>query len=1278
MKKNYTPLRVSSLCATAAVLLAGLEMNALAFRGDNASPLISPADPAAVQSATAKTPSATQVEAAKLAEPAGVAVEWDPQLGTPLSVRGQNLGQRQSFSGGKGLAAGGASYEQDAVAVMDNLARLYRVQDAAQEFTAKRADRDKLGFHHVRLAQTYRGLRVVGGDLIVHFGKDGQAYQVNGAYVPDVLVDVVPQIEVAQAVRLAQADLAAIGKPAGSLQANALVVYARNVAPQLAYELTLTYKDAKTGPACWRYWIDARQGTVLFRYNDIQKIAAPTANGTSAPITGNILPGEGGQSVSVNGWHENTDIYYLYSPDLAWMIYNVAFSGWPDFATYAYRPTADWAATDPAEMSLGRNYEVVQGFYRDVMGRQSFDDAGKIARANAHEGIDFVNAYWDPSTQQFYFGDGDGMMADSLGVLDVAGHEYTHAVTEFTAGLIYAYESGALNESFSDIMGTAIEFYGQADGRASYPNKIPGAADWLCGEDCWLSSIALRDLRNPRNAVTVGAGNEQPTRYRGKFWYTGSGDNGGVHQNSGVQNFCFYLLSEGGSGTNDGLKYAVTGIGVTNAEQVAYRALTVYCTESTDHPGSRAAWLSAAADLNTNWVKNVAAAWSAVGVSTRPVITQQPTNLTVLAGTTVSFGIGLTGGEPFSYQWLKDGTPISGATTNPLTLVAVQTNDAGSYWVIVTNVAGSATSSKATLTVVPSVPLRFALNNSNLTWTTDASYPWYGQTLVSHDGVASAQSGLIGSGQQTALRTTVNGPGTLTYWWQVSSAAGSGTLSFSYGGKTQQTISGDVAWEQCQYYLPAGSQALAWTYARTAAAPAGQDHGWVDEVSYVSGSTAPFITLEPTSQGGLPGVTLIIPAAAAGTPPLAYRWTKSGVTVPGATNATLTLTNLSAAQQGTYALVVSNAYGTVSSANITVAIIPIKAWGNNQFGQTEVPIAATNAIGIAAGGYHSLGLRADGRVIAWGHNYDGQCDVPSTLTNALALAAGAYHSLALTADGRVIAWGANYNGQATVPSGLSNIVAIAAGSRHSLALRANGRIVGWGDVTLGQLAMPANLTNAAANAIAIAAAGNHSLALRSDGTVSAWGDNRNAVGDYAGESVVPMNLRNIVAVSGGDSHSLSLGLDGTITLWGDASAGQLGVAPLPTAFKAISGGAVHTLAIVSNGVVAAWGDNVYNQGTAPAGLTGAIAIAAGSYHNLALISTVPPVGPVLLPPVRVGQQLRFSVATKRGQVCIMEYKNSLSDPTWTWLSATVGDGTTKVFTDSPGSLNARFYRMHYP
>ena len=195
------------------------------------------------------------------------------------------------------------------------------------------------------------------------------------------------------------------------------------------------------------------------------------------------------------------------------------------------------------------------------------------------------------------FGDGDGVTANCLAVLDVCGHEVTHGVTQMTANLVYQNESGALNESFSDIFGANIEFNFQADNRSNYPRKSPGTADWLCGEDCWLSSTALRDFRNPGNVATVGSSGVQPSKYKGTYWYTGSADNGGVHSNSGVQNFFYYLLCEGGSGNNDGIPYNLTGISVNNARQIAYRALTVYCTSTTDYKAVRAAWISAAEDL---------------------------------------------------------------------------------------------------------------------------------------------------------------------------------------------------------------------------------------------------------------------------------------------------------------------------------------------------------------------------------------------------------------------------------------------------------------------------------------------------------------------------------------------------------------------------------------------------------------------------------------------------------------------------------------------------------
>ncbi len=570
--------------------------------------------------AGAESVSPEQASRVQWAERAGIEVTWNREEGVPLSVRGVDLGARGSYSAGRGLAVSGRGrYAEDAVAVMDNLAGLFRISDASQEFIARKTQSDSLGYHHVRLQQQVQDMPVVGGEVLVHFNKEGMAYEVNGRYVPDLEVDVIPSISAAQAETAAKADLQAMKKPVGALaEEPRRVVYSRLNPARLAYELTLIYKDAKAGAGRWRYWIDAADGSILARFNDIQTIPEPTADGQHSELRGSVLVGEGGGETNVTGWYDNVNThYYLYNTNRKWRVENVASAGYPDAGTYAFRATTNWGTSDRTEVSAARGFDLTQRYFNQVHGLNSFNGLGILARANVHEGDSYVNAYWDGS--EFYFGDGDGVEANSLAVLDIAGHEYTHAVTEYSANLTYYGESGALNESFSDVFGTCIEFFGEPDDRGSYPAIHPDMADWLCGEDCWLASTALRDLRNPANPATVGVGNEQPTRYLGSYWYSGTGDNAGVHQNSGVQSFFFYLLCEGGSGHNDGIDYVVTGIGITNAERVAYRALTVYCTADTGYRAARAAWLSAAMDLNPDWASSVGAAWDAVGVQVATV-----------------------------------------------------------------------------------------------------------------------------------------------------------------------------------------------------------------------------------------------------------------------------------------------------------------------------------------------------------------------------------------------------------------------------------------------------------------------------------------------------------------------------------------------------------------------------------------------------------------------------------------------------------------------------------
>src|SRR3989344_9695009 len=124
----------------------------------------------------------------------------------------------------------------------------------------------------------------------------------------------------------------------------------------------------------------------------------------------------------------------------------------------------------------------------------------------------------------------------------------------------------------------------------------------------------------------------------------------------------------------------------------------------------------------------------------------------------------------------------------------------------------------------------------------------------------------------------------------------------------------------------------------------------------------------------------------------------------------------------------------------------VVAWGDNQYGATDVPSDLTNAVAIAAGTYHNLALRSDGTVVAWGHNDYGQCNVPA-LPLVKAIATASDFSLALKADGTVAAWGSPTRNVQNLPSGLTSVVAISAGPNsdgYCLALREDGSLIAWG------------------------------------------------------------------------------------------------------------------------------------------------------------------------------------------------------------------------------------------
>jgi hypothetical protein len=261
--------------------------------------------------------------------------------------------------------------------------------------------------------------------------------------------------------------------------------------------------------------------------------------------------------------------------------------------------TTNWdlvnSELDQYAIDVHWNTGKVYDFFLERFNRNSIDDKGFALYSYVHYGVEFDNAFWDG--EKLSYGDG---LRQPLTTLDLCGHEISHGVTKFTSGLSYAGESGALNEGFSDIMGTAIEQYAR-----------PENWDWKIGGDAKIS----RDLAHPKEFL-------QPDTYKGIYWYEGSDQNQFIHRNSSVLAYWFYLLSTGGSGKNDfGFNYSVDAIGIEKATAIAYYANTRFLFPDAGYLDAVNGSLRAAEMLygeGSREVEETANAWSAVGLILKP------------------------------------------------------------------------------------------------------------------------------------------------------------------------------------------------------------------------------------------------------------------------------------------------------------------------------------------------------------------------------------------------------------------------------------------------------------------------------------------------------------------------------------------------------------------------------------------------------------------------------------------------------------------------------------
>ncbi|WP_030061253.1 MULTISPECIES: M4 family metallopeptidase [Streptomyces] len=260
------------------------------------------------------------------------------------------------------------------------------------------------------------------------------------------------------------------------------------------------------------------------------------------------------------------------------------------------------AASDPSVNHAYDGLGATFALYADAFGRHSIDDQGLRLDASVHYGRDYDNAFWNG--HQMVFGDGDGrIFGDFTACIDVIGHELTHGVTQFTAGLDYQDQPGALNESVSDVFGSLVKQYALHQSAAD--------ADWLIGAGLLapgIQGVALRSMKAPGTAYDDPQLGKDPQPAHMRDYVNTSEDNGGVHINSGIPNHAFYLLAT-----------ALGGSSWERAGRIWYDALTGHAVPAdADFTAFAQATVAAAKARypdQPSVADTVTASWAQVGVS---------------------------------------------------------------------------------------------------------------------------------------------------------------------------------------------------------------------------------------------------------------------------------------------------------------------------------------------------------------------------------------------------------------------------------------------------------------------------------------------------------------------------------------------------------------------------------------------------------------------------------------------------------------------------------------
>lgn len=459
----------------------------------------------------------------------------------------------------------------------------------AEGLAARDVVRSSDGAKHVRYDRTYRGLRVIGGDLVVHTDKAGAVAEVTRASSGKLgVASLKPTTPKVAAMRKAhnKADYKVKDQSAE------LVVFATDGGDRLAWDSVVEgVKDDQT-PSRLHVVVDAHNGKVLASWDDIRTGHGESIYSGGVEIT---TTATGGGYEMVDGQRGGGYTVDMNNQQSGGSVMTDADDNW-----------GNGTMSDPHSAGVDAHYGAAEtwDYFQENHGRNGIFDDGQGVPSRVHYGNAYVNAFWDG--QQMTYGDGYNNQ-NPLTELDVAAHEMSHGVTEATAGLVYYGDAGGLNESTSDIFGAAVEFAA---------NNSEDVGDYLIGEE-----IDINGDGTPLRYM------DKPSRDgRSYDCWTSSMGNDDPHYTSGPGNHFFYLASEGsGSKVINGVSYnsptcdgsTVEGIGRDKVAQVWYTALDTYMTSTTTYPEARDATVRAATDIygaDSAECTGIEAAWDAIDV----------------------------------------------------------------------------------------------------------------------------------------------------------------------------------------------------------------------------------------------------------------------------------------------------------------------------------------------------------------------------------------------------------------------------------------------------------------------------------------------------------------------------------------------------------------------------------------------------------------------------------------------------------------------------------------